>query len=276
MKLSPASLGLLVSLAVTAALAQPPAPAATSTAAAKPLTFDVISIKPNKTGDPGASMGMNADGFTARNVDLHNLLLQAFRLQEDDELIGEPKWASADRWDIDARVPPEEIDFLAKMNYQQRMGMFQEILAQRFALKVHHETRELPAYVLVLAKGGAKLQPSKINPDDPMIAGLPGNINSSRGRVGKITATQATMSGLAEELSDASGRQVVDHTGLTGRYDFKLTWTPEEDATAGTSPDPNAPSLFTAVEEQLGLRLEATKAPVEVLVIDHIERPTEN
>jgi uncharacterized protein (TIGR03435 family) len=223
-------------------------------------------------------MGMNRDGFTAANIQLHDLLLQAFELQEPEQLLGDPKWATSDRWDIDARVAPEDIAALAKMTYHERMGMFQEILIERFGMKAHHETRDLPVYALVVAKGGPKMTPSTLRPDDSAgIPGEPGLLTPSRG---EETGRGTMMEFLARDLSEELGRKVVDSTGLKGRYDFTLTWTPEESAgaMAGSSASGAAqgPSLFTAVQEQLGLKLEAVKAPVDVVVIDHLEKPAEN
>ena len=155
--------------------------------ATKPLTFDVISVKPNHSGSADAWMGMNRDGFTAANIDLHLLLLQAFELQEGDQLLGEPKWTTGDRWDIDARIAAEDIPALAKMTYHERNGMFREILVERFGLKVHHETRTLPVYALVVAKGGPKMTASKPQPNDP--DGMPGNpgvLNTSLGKETEI------------------------------------------------------------------------------------------
>ena len=244
----------------------------------KPLTFDVISVKRNLRDAQEASIGINRDGFTATGIQLHDLLKFAFQLQEDQELLAEPKWTTSDRWDIEGRVAAEDIDTLAKLNFHERLGMFQAILTERFGLKVHHETRELPVYQLVVAKGGPKMTLSKPRVEDSsVVPGDPGVLNSSRGRE---TGRGTLMEFLAEDLSDALGRRVVDHTRLTGRYDFDLTWTPDDSAAAmagnaasGAAP---GPSIFTAVQEQLGLKLEPVKAPVDVVVIDHVEKPGEN
>jgi uncharacterized protein (TIGR03435 family) len=244
---------------------------------AKPLTFDVISVKPNRTGAADAQMGMSPDGFTSTNIQLHDLLLQAFQLQEQ-QLVGEPKWTTSDHWNIDARIAAEDMATLRELNYHQRLSMFQAILTERFGLRVHHETRTLPVYALVVAKGGPKMTPSKPRPDDPGgMQGDPGVLNASRG---KERGRGAMMEFLAEDLSDELGRKVLDRTGLTGRYDFTLTWTPDDSAAAtggsAASGAAQGPSLFTAVQEQLGLKLEPVKAPVDVVVIDHLEKPSEN
>jgi uncharacterized protein (TIGR03435 family) len=222
-------------------------------------------------------MGMSPDGFTSTNIQLHDLLLQAFQLQEQ-QLVGEPKWTTSDHWNIDARIAAEDMATLRELNYHQRLSMFQAILTERFGLRVHHETRTLPVYALVVAKGGPKMTPSKPRPDDPGgMQGDPGVLNASRG---KETGRGAMMEFLAEDLSDELGRKVLDRTGLTGRYDFTLTWTPDDSAAAtggsAASGAAQGPSLFTAVQEQLGLKLEPVKAPVDVVVIDHLEKPSEN
>jgi len=267
---------LAVALQATSPASGPQSDSAKTTA--RPLTFDVISVKPNHSGAARESLGMNRDGFTAANIQLHELLRFAFQLQEDQELLGEPKWTTSDRWDIEGRIAAEDIDALAKMNFHERLGMFQAILTERFGLKVHHETRELPVYELVVAKGGPKMTLSKPRPEDfNGVPGDPGVLNPSRG---KETGRGTMMEFLAEDLSDVLGRKVVDETRLTGRYDFNLTWTPDDSAaaTAGSAASGVAqgPSLFTAVQEQLGLKLEPVKAPVDVVVIDHLEKPAEN
>jgi uncharacterized protein (TIGR03435 family) len=245
---------------------------------ARPLTFDVISVKPNHSGATGESMRMNRDGFTATNIEVHDLLLQAFELQEDQQLAGDPKWTSSDRWDIEARIGAEDIDALAKMNFRDHLVMFQQIMVERFGLRFHHETRELSVYALVVAKNGTKMTASTLRPNDSAgIQGEPGVLSPGRG---KETGRGTTMKFLAEDLSLQLGREVVDHTGLTGRYDFTLTWTPDNgaSATGGSAPsgENQGPSLFTAVQEQLGLKLQPVKAPVDVVVIDHLEKPGEN
>jgi uncharacterized protein (TIGR03435 family) len=153
----------------------------------------------------------------------------------------------------------------------------QTLLADRFHLQLHRETRELPAYTLTVAKGGSKLEQSKSR-----------ELRMNWG-MGRFDYRGAPMSMLATTLTQLAGRIVVDQTGLTGNYDLTLQWTPDEAqsqvfrragdwASAGEAsiPDASGPSLFTALKEQLGLRLEATKAPIEMLVVDHAEHPSEN
>ena len=187
--------------------------------------------------------------------------------------------------------------------------MVQSMLADRFNLKVHHETKELSVYALVIAKNGPKLTSTKLPPLPPGVPSqseLPPPPTPSRGVApltapsglpsmlvgrGRITATAVPMSQLTEALarnSELANRPIVNQTGLTGSYDFTLLWTPQGTAPAfggpgdgnqnpaNAVPDSSAPSLFTALEEQLGLKLESTKAPADVVVIDHIEEPSPN
>jgi uncharacterized protein (TIGR03435 family) len=276
-------LGLVTTAVLGVALAsaqQPAQPASGNEAAHEAqlpkLTFDVISVKQNHKAAQDENMGMNADGFEATNVSVHTLLGQGWRAF-DDELINVPKWAENDRWDIVAKISGEDMKAFGKLTFDQRLQMFQEVLEQRFGLKAHRETRVLAVYALVVAKSGVKMTPWKRGPNDPPIMeGSPGNLNGGKG---KETGRGALVQFLAEDLSDEVGRRVVDQTGLTGRYDFTLKWTPDNGAAANSGSNAGAesgPSLFTALEEQLGLKLVPVKAPVDVVVVDHLDRPTEN
>jgi uncharacterized protein (TIGR03435 family) len=169
---------------------------------------------------------------------------------------------------------------------EQRMQMFQEVLADQFKLKFHREKRELPVYDLVVAKGGPKMKEAK--PGDIYPDGLKAKYGQNMviTRPGKLEAQGGDMTGLALFLSNIHiDREVLDKTGLTGKYDFTLQWTPDQGASpspgvSGVSPNnppPDAePSIFTAIQEQLGLKLESSTGPVECFVVDHIERPSEN
>jgi uncharacterized protein (TIGR03435 family) len=246
--------------------------------AAKVPVLDVISVKPGKNED--ASMGLTGDGLTARGATLHWLLTEAFQVN-GDQLAGEPSWSTSALWAIDAKVAGEDVPLLTKLTLAQRLGMYQQILTDRFGLKYHHEQRDRPMYALVVVKGGPRLTASnaEIVAQATKHPGRPGNLQMGRGT---ISGEGTTMYFLAIMLSRQLGRVVVDQTGLTGRYDFKLTWTPEDAAVSAPQPiDSGAdvaagPSLFTAIQEQLGLKLESTKGPVDVVVIDHVEKPTAN
>jgi len=185
-------------------------------------------------------------------------------------VVGGPDWMGSDDYEIQAKIEDSLFAAMQKMTPAQQREqvdlMEQSLLADRFKLKVHFETREMPAYALVVAKGGAKLTPAK------------------DGEVSRLSMAGNEMTAMATTLDQwihspfLNGREVVDQTGLKGTYDFTLTWGSERLSAAGAGQEggTDAPSLFTAVQEQLGLRLVPTKAPVEVIVIDHIEKPSEN
>jgi uncharacterized protein (TIGR03435 family) len=239
--------------------------------------FDVISVKPGK--DTLTRMQFTPDGLRGSGVTVRFLLYEGYGGINHEQVVGEPAWSNTQGFDIEAKVAPADAPALGKMTFEQRRTMFQSILADRFKLVVHHETRELPIYVLSVAKGGPKLKPSA--PDDP--AGqAPRRIGVMLTK-GKVTANDAKLSTLVTVLSRTIGRTVIDKTGLTGNYDFTLEYAPEEGGppppgggVLPASPSDSAPSIFTAIKEQLGLKLDSTKGTVDVIVIDHIEKPGEN
>lgn len=276
--------------AVSGAQTAPQAPAPQSLPAAASLPkFDVISVKLDKTGGNGIRSGLTPDGVNVVNAPLHSLLTLAYGVS-DDQLIGEPDWSRTTRFDIEAKVAAADVPTLKALTFDQRRMQAQQILTERFGLVLHHETRELPEFLLTVAKGGPKLAAAKIDPEHPMPPGSRGNFRMSHGPAGlRLQAQGARIDGLLPLLANETGRTVVDKTGLTGNYDFTLTWTPDRPegppgerspADAGSMVQPPStdigPTLFTAIEEQLGLKLESTKGPVDVLVIDHVEMPTEN
>lgn len=250
-------------------------PAATSAPAASP-TFDVVSIKPSKPGISGSNSYSNHETYAATNVTLKSIIQYDAYEIAGPQILGIPPALDSVTFDIQAKIDPavyEKMKTLSRDQFHQQFGqMIQQLLADRFKLAVHSETRQLPVYALVVAKNGPKLQPAK-DPD----AGT--SLSSGRGR---LTAKGVSSAQLAQKftrsLSDELGRIVIDKTGLTGRYDLTLKWTPD----IGTAPllngeaDTSAPSIFTAIQEQLGLKFESTKGPVPVLVVDHAELPSEN
>ena len=277
-------LALTAGLAVPIALAQQVQPSS-GPAPAAPIVappFDVISVKPSKD-TLGTRMQFTPDGLRGTGVNVRFLLYEGYGGINSNQVINEPAWASTDAFDIEAKVAPADVPALGKMNFDQRRTMFQSILTDRFKLVVHHETRELTVYVLTVGKGGPKFKQSA--PDNP--ASTTPRRRGMMSNRGKLTATDTQISTLVTILSRQLGRNIIDKTGLTGNYDFTLEWTPDEggpptpkpaDGSAPSSanaPDPGA-SVFTALQEQLGLKLEPTKAPVDVVVIDNIEKPTEN
>ncbi len=251
----------------TSACSQGPATAPVNPPAKEPA-FDVVSIRPHKdNGNYSHWWTATADGYQAYNVPVFELIFAAYGLKCPGQLIGLPQWGHEDSYDIDARIDDPQAAALQRMSNVEQLAYaaprLRSVLADRFQLKVHPETKVLPVYELVVAKGGFKLKQADGE------ANL-GGMNTNRGLIhvprGPIGAR------FIVGLSNATGRIVVDKTGLTGYYDIELKWTPDEDLAAGVS----GPTLFTALEEQLGLKLVSNKAPVDVLVVDHVERPSEN
>jgi len=271
---------LFVVLATNSARSQAGTLAAQGADAASPTAprFDVISVKPNKTSNAMSRVRLDADGLAAENVTVHMLLLESYQLNED-QLLGEPAWAKTDRFDIQAKVAGPDVAKLAKLSTKDRRSMFRQVLAEQFQLATHVETRHLPVYVVTVAKGGPKFKPHV--PDLTHLERENGSGWFSWGR-GKLVAQGPTMAYFLFALSLELRHTFVDKTGLTGNYDFNLEWTPDDlaapvqgnnngaQAVAGDS----GPSIFTAIQEQLGLKLEPTKGPVQVLVIDNVARPT--
>jgi uncharacterized protein (TIGR03435 family) len=216
--------------------------------------FEVASIKPS--ADDSGHSGMHTDQgrLTGENVTLRRCIQSAYSIGPN-LIFGGPDWLDKDHFQIDAKagsLPDGGGDLMA---------MLQTLLAERFRLGLHRETRPLPAYVLEVAKGGPKLEKA---PDDAR--------QKTDAQRNRITSQATTLDHFAEVLSRHVDYPVVNRTGLDGKFNLKLEWSPES-----SRPESNAgPSLFTAVQEQLGLRLRAQKAPIEVLVIDRAERPTEN
>jgi uncharacterized protein (TIGR03435 family) len=209
----------------------------------------------------------------ASNVSLFTLIWWSFEMPES-RILGAPGWADTKRFDIEAAADPSIDAQLKGLNSDAgrkvKEAMVRALLADRFKLVTHTETRELPIYTLVVDKRGAKLGAIK---DSGTSIGL------GRGHI--ETQSSNSVASLAEQLSKVVGRDVVDKTGITGRYDLKLDWTPDDSAALGSNgsaaaPSESGPSLFTALEEQLGLKLEPAKGPVQVLVIDHVETPSAN
>lgn len=243
--------------------------------AAAPLpVFDVTTVRVSKSGDSGSHSNFQNGRFTASNVSLKNILqYQAYGVT-DVQILGGPKWLNSARFDIEAKADDAVIEKLRTLDRDQRrhltQGMFQQLLADRFRLTVHWETRELPVYALVVASK-AILEPAK-HPESGV------GTSSSTGTFSGEGVTMTDLArALTQELSGEVGRVIVDKTGIEGRYDVALKWTPDEERPSAESGSVEAgPSIFTAMQEQLGLKFEPGKAPVQVLVIDHVEMPSEN
>jgi len=223
--------------------------------------FEVASIKLNHSGTNGiGGSGVCSSGgkVSVRNIPLNLIIEQAYGIKEF-QLLARPGWLTSERFDIDARPG-------SRVGYDDCKRMLQSLLAERFKLALHPETRQLPIYKLVVGRNGPKLH--KVDADAPL------GIKTFDTNKGQLITRGTSMPQLAGMLAMTGELEnlVVDGTGLDGYYEFTLEWAPSS-VPAEVSP---GPSLFTALQEQLGLKLEATKGPVETLVIDHVERPSEN
>jgi uncharacterized protein (TIGR03435 family) len=262
---------------------------------AEKLAFEVVSIKVNHSGTQQFGLGLPPGRMTATNVTVKRLIEFAYQdnrksLQlRDDQISGGPAWINSDRFDIDAKVEDSMIEKEKTLPFSEWANqvrlMLQSLLADRFQLKVQFETKEMPEYALVLAKGGSKLAASTVAPLGPVVSGPPPPGGPRLRQVpGQITGTGMGIGNLVDALAqqrDLEGRAVVDQTGLKDRYDFTLHWTPEVQGgpngpVLDSAPAPDELSIFTALQEQLGLKLEATKGPVQLVVIDHVEEPSPN
>ena len=283
-----------------AVLAWAVVPAGSAARQAPQSAFEVASVKSNRGGATSVEWRWQNGRLTAVNVTLKMLIATAYGSPQqplpDRQIIGGPRWVDSDRYDVLAVEPPAEP---GGGSTPEGLGRLRTFLEQRFQLKAHFESRDQPIYALVRANGngtfGQRLRPRTVD-CAAVAAGVatgercggqifPGNV-SARG----ITMTQF-VSGLARLMPNVD-RNVVDRTGLTGTFDLDLSWTPDPSlvgagatvmpmpgAPAGVQVppvDPNGPSLFTALQEQLGLRLESTSGPVRVLIIDAVARPSED
>ena len=284
---------LIFGMAVVSGVSQTPP--------AKKPSFDIVSIKPNKTGGPPRRIGTEGKRFIAENVPLMLLIQLAYRplgaglLRE--HVIGGASWLDSDRFDVEARVDAD----VRVIPTAQAWLMVQSLLEDRFQLRVRREARELPVYNLVVAKDGGKMklsddQTAENVDDDEEVPFDASTAPPPRGAITTIytnsgetiirgTAISITPNvsmrrphallpqGLTIVLGSYTGRPVIDKTNLKGLFDFRLQFTPER---LLGNPDVTGLSIFTALLEQLGLKLESSSGPVDVIVIDSVERPSEN
>ncbi len=233
--------------------------------------FEVAAIKPSKPDNQNHSWSGSADRILIENYTLRQLIRSAYGLKSDLQILGGPDWIDKQSFDINTKIDDAEIAKMAKMDRVARQrewnGMLQSLLVERFALKARLDHRTMPVYALVVAKFGAKLTPTS-----PATAAKGHNISANNGR---MTATAISMDSFAEDLeyqSETGGRMVLNRTGLTGEYDFKLDWA--EDNGESVPADSALTSLFTALQEQLGLKLRSEKGSVEVVVVESATKPT--
>jgi uncharacterized protein (TIGR03435 family) len=235
--------------------------AALSLAAAQAQTtpeFEVVSVRPNQTGSPNSSSRVTGNRYTATNVSLMSLLRVGYTLQEF-QIVGPPSWAGVDRFDIVATLPEGA-------NPNDWPLMVQSLLRDRFTLRAHREQRQAPVYLMTVMKNGHKLIAA-----DPAKCRNPSGSCDFNGSPTSVSGRSVTTAQLATRLSRSIGITVVDKTGLTSLYDIDLEW-PLEDQFTGRGASAS-PTIFPAIQEQLGLRLESGRDLVDVLVVDSAERP---
>jgi uncharacterized protein (TIGR03435 family) len=227
--------------------------------------WDVVSVKardPNDTGND-QSLSMKGRRFVMVNRTVEGMLLFAYGMQRV-QIVGAPHWIETERWDVQGlpNVPGHP-------SLKQMQSLTRKLLEERFGLKAHRETKELAVYAITLGKGGEKIAPSAGDPN-----GTPSENENSNGGVVTMRMTNMSIGEFAPDLAYFLDRPAVDQTGLAGRYDFQLKWTADESKAPADGSAP--PGMFTAIQEQIGLKLESVKAPAGVLVVDAVERPSAN
>ena len=274
-------LALLLTVSLTAVTVRGQATTVnTSPVSAALPAYDVVSVKPDVSDSQMVSVQENRGSYHATNVPLRNLISNAYAIREG-LISGLPGWAETARFDLNAKITDTSPESLKRLTPEQRQAMLAAILVDRFGLKTHLETKILPVYELILSKGGPRLEQSRAlsmsadaseSPGHPRPGGMMVQDNN-------LVATAVPISRLVELLAANLDRTVLDKTGLSGTYDLHLKWTPEDQQAGatqnGASGDP-PPALFTALQEQLGLRLVAAKGPVSTLVVDQVAKPSAN
>ncbi len=249
----------------------PPTPKLPAMAANVSPSFEVATIKPSKPDQQGKGFLVRGRRFQIINMNLSEIISFAYGVHAK-QILGAPAWVETDKFDFDAQPDGE-----GAPSDKQWKGMLQRLIIERYKLTFHREKRELSVYVLSVAKTGPKLTKSEGDPD-----GLPGLFFRAMGDLNVHNANMTDFVGLMQNA--VLDRPVVDQTGLLGRWDFALKWTPDDSQFGGmaakmppsTEAGTASPALYTAIQEQIGLKLDAIKAPADVLVIDHVEKPSQN
>jgi uncharacterized protein (TIGR03435 family) len=261
----------------------------TSPSSSPSYSFDVATIKPHEGIISVSGMMNRPDGLNASAATLSEMIVFAYGARSDDQVSGGPAWIKTDRYDVEGKISAYDAAAFQKLSpdamKERRRQMLRALLEDRFRLKVHLVTKDVAVYDLVVAKGGPKMKDAATDTDEHVRKGSDGKPISGVMWFLKdsMSAQGYSMGSLANMLSQpyaAVGRPVVDKTGLTGGYNFTLDWSPQMKAGPGgpaiaTTPSEDAPSIFTALQE-LGLKLQPTTGPEQTVIIDHVERPSEN
>lgn len=242
--------------------AKPAAPKSMS-ADAEP-SYEVATIKPNNPGDHNSRFHQDGRRLDIENETMNTMLLFAYGIHAK-QIVHAPAWFASDRYDVDG-----VLDVDGQPSLKQMQHIVQKMLADRFQLKFHRDTRELSVYAVTVAKGGPKLTKSQSDPN-----ALGDETDQMHGDQITMAITNLSMAEFALIMQFYTDRPVVDQTGLAGKWDFKWAWTADESRVPPDTTNP-PPGLFTAIQEQLGLKVEAKKGPADVYVIDHVERPSPN
>ena len=253
----------------SATMAAQTAAGAPAAAVASP-DFDVSTVKTNNTGSGSIRVSIDDDVLRATNVMVDMLMEDAYDIRRD-QILGLPHWATVNHYDITAKVVEMSPEQRKGLNREQRQAMMQKLLLERFGLKTHVETRTLPLMELVISKDGIKFPAFKKPAEGEKDTG--GSMNTHNG---DMTATGVEMKALANFLAGQTHMPVLDKTGLEGLYTFHLKWQREEEGPQSGLRDDTLSNIYSAITEQLGLKLVSAKGPVNVLVVDHIDLPEEN
>ena len=252
------------------------------------LQFDVVSIKLDRSGAQHGYLQISPDGdrIIVVNAPMYRIVSFAFNFQRNDLVLGAPEWAHNERYDMEAKVAPADLPAFHALNFVQQKAMLQKVLIERCKMHALIQKKEIPVYALIVNKDGMKMHEIKPGDSLPVVRDASGKVVDEWDLIqkhGEVHGRAVPMDAFMYALSNISvGRQVIDRTDLKGLYDFDLVWTPEEDGDGqtkgaaddtGTS-DASRTSIFTAIQEQMGLRLAPEKAPVDALVVEHIERPS--
>ena len=256
--------------------------AAPQDASAKVPVYEVVSIKPASPGERGGGSKLLPNGFDYTNMPLVWLVYQAYGIALDSQISGLPGWVKTDHYIVSARVDEDTAEAWKKLSKKelkrQQQLMLQAVFEDRFQLKMRREVKELPVYDLVIAKGGLKMKEAAPEEEESSVWRQTAMYSAtSQGDEYTIVATThaGAVPDLAQSLSNSAGRVIVDKTGLGDkRFDFELKWSSSGQAPAEAGGA--GPSLFKALEEQLGLQLEPAKEPVDTFVVEHMERPSAN